>query len=179
MLKLWLRGGLTRILLTLDSKCKVPSSLPTNHQICGRRPSIENSGSRIWAVSGADHGGIPSSTRTAMELLHHASFGIGVLGVLVIVFGVCCGLIRFVLAEVSAARGLIVDEERKRLRHVLGYYLLLGLEFLIAADIIDTLMKPNTQDLVILGAIVAIRTVISYSLNSELVHEAPHKPTLT
>jgi uncharacterized membrane protein len=114
-----------------------------------------------------------------MQYLHHASFGIGVLGVLVIVFGVLCGLVRFVRAEFSAARGLSVDEERKQLRHVLGYYLLLGLEFLIAADIIDTLMKPSTQDLVILGAIVAIRTVISYSLNSELAHEAHHKPTLT
>jgi uncharacterized membrane protein len=114
-----------------------------------------------------------------MEYLHHASFGIGVLGVLVIVFGVFCGLVRFVRAEFSAARGLSVDEERKQLRHVLGYYLLLGLEFLIAADIIDTLMKPSTQDLVILGAIVAIRTVISYSLNSELAHEASHKPSVT
>ena len=103
-----------------------------------------------------------------MELLHHASFAIGVLGVLVIVFGVCCGLIRFILAEVSAARGLIVDEERKRLRHVLGYYLLLGLEFLIAADIIDTLIKPKPQEMIVLGAIVAIRTVISFSLNGEL-----------
>jgi uncharacterized membrane protein len=114
-----------------------------------------------------------------MEYLHHTSFGIGVLGVLVIVFGVLCGLVRFVRAEFSAARGLSVDEERKQLRHVLGYYLLLGLEFLIAADIIDTLMKPSTQDLVILGAIVAIRTVISYSLNSELAHEPPRKPSLT
>src|SRR5438045_8493081 len=106
-----------------------------------------------------------------MEYLHHASFGIGVLGVLVIVFGVLCGLVRFVRAEFSAARSLGVDEERKQLRHVLGYYLLLGLEFLIAADIIDTLMKPSTQDLLILGAIVAIRTVISFSLNSELAYE--------
>jgi uncharacterized membrane protein len=112
-----------------------------------------------------------------MQYLHHASFGIGVLGVLVIVFGVLSGLLRFIRAEVSAARGLSVDEERRQLRHVLGYYLLLGLEFLIAADIIDTLMKPSTQDLVILGAIVAIRTVISYSLNSELAHELSHKRT--
>lgn len=110
-----------------------------------------------------------------MQYLHHASFGIGVLGVLVIVFGVVSGLVRFVRAELSAARGLSVDEERKQLRRVLGYYLLLGLEFLIAADIIDTLMKPSTQDLVILGAIVAIRTVISYSLNSELAHKPSHK----
>ena len=114
-----------------------------------------------------------------MQYLHHASFGIGVLGVLIIVFGVLIGLFRFIRSEIGAARGLAVDEERKQLRHVLGYYLLLGLEFLIAADIIDTLMKPSTQDLIVLGAIVAIRTVISYSLNAELAHEPPHTPPVT
>src|SRR5215831_271596 len=103
-----------------------------------------------------------------MDYLHHASFGIGVLGVLIIVFGVFCGLIRFIRAELTAARGLAVDEARKQLRHILGYYLLLGLEFLIAADIIDTLMKPKPQEMIVLGAIVAIRTVISFSLNGEL-----------
>ena len=108
-----------------------------------------------------------------MEYLHHATFGISALGVLVIMFGVLCGLLRFVRSEFSAACGANVEPERRKLRQVLGYYLLLGLEFLIAADIIDTLMKPTTQDLIILGAIVAIRTVISYSLNSELRPEAP------
>ncbi len=112
-----------------------------------------------------------------MDYLHHASFGIGVLGVLVIVFGVLSGLVRFVRAEFSAARGLVVDEERKKLRHVLGYPLLLGLEFLIAADIIDTLMKPRVQDLAVLGAIVIIRTLISYSLNAELKSEHETKAT--
>ena len=107
-----------------------------------------------------------------MEYLHHATFGISVLGVLVIMFGVLCGVIRFLRSELSAARGSNVEEERRKLRQVLGYYLLLGLEFLIAADIIDTLMKPTTQDLIVLGAIVAIRTVISYSLNSELSSES-------
>jgi len=104
----------------------------------------------------------------AMSYLHHTSFGIGVLGVLVIMFGVASGLARFVRTEFQAARGRDVDDARKRLRHVLGYYLLLGLEFLIAADIIDTLMKPSVQDLLVLGAIIVIRTVISFSLNAEL-----------
>jgi len=98
-----------------------------------------------------------------MNFLHQTSFGIGVLGVLVIIFGVACGR--------------EIDEDRKRLRHVLGYYLLLGLEFLIAADIIDSLMKPSVQDLLVLGAIVLIRTVISYSLNAELKSEHQSKPT--
>ena len=106
-----------------------------------------------------------------MEYLHHATFAISVLGVLVIMFGVLSGLLRFLCSEFSAARGTNVEEQRRKLRQVLGYYLLLGLEFLIAADIIDTLMKPTTQDLIVLGAIVAIRTVISYSLNSELSDE--------
>jgi uncharacterized membrane protein len=103
-----------------------------------------------------------------MQYLHHTSFGIGVLGVLVIVFGVAGGLLRFVRSEILAARGMKVDADRKYLRHLLGYYLLLGLEFLIAADIIDTLMKPQVHDLIVLGAIIIIRTVISYSLNFEL-----------
>jgi len=103
-----------------------------------------------------------------MEYLHHVSFGIGVLGVLVIVFGVASGSLRFLSSEFRAARGLSVDKDRAHLRHLLGYYLLLGLEFLIAADIIDTLMKPTPQDLLVLGSIIVIRTVISYSLNAEL-----------
>lgn len=106
-----------------------------------------------------------------MEFLHHVSFGIGILGVLVIVFGVAGGVVRFLRSEVQSARGTNIEDDRRRIRHVLGYYLLLGLEFLIAADIIDTLMKPSVQDLVVLGAIVLIRTVISFSLNVELKSE--------
>ena len=112
-----------------------------------------------------------------MEYLHHASFGIGVLGVLVIVFGVACSLVCFIRSEIRAAGGVNANEDRKHLRHLLGYYLLLGLEFLIAADIIDTLMKPSVQDLMALGAIVLIRTVISYSLNAELKSEQEAKPS--
>lgn len=106
-----------------------------------------------------------------MEFLHHVSFGIGILGVLVIVFGVAGGVARFLRSEVQSARGKNVEDDRRRLRHVLGYYLLLGLEFLIAAEIIETLMKPNVRDLVVLGAIVLIRTIISFSLNAELRSE--------
>ena|SRR5947207_648359 len=109
-----------------------------------------------------------------MEYLHHATFGISVLGVLVIIFGVLCGVIRFLRSELASARGANVEDERRKLRQVLGYYLLLGLEFLIAADIVDTLVKPTTQDLIILGSIVLIRTIISYSLNAELAHETKH-----
>ena len=107
-----------------------------------------------------------------MEYLHHASSGIGALGVLVIVFGVAGGLLRFVRSEFLALWGSDVSRERQQLRHALGYYLLLGLEFLIAADIIETLLQPRVEELTVLGVIVLIRTVISYSLNSELKPES-------
>lgn len=110
-----------------------------------------------------------------MISLHQTSSAIGFLGVVVIVFGVINGLWRFAQSELRSVRGMDVDEERKRLRHLLGYHLLLGLEFLIAADIIDTLMKPTPQDLLMLGAIIVIRTVISFSLNAELKSDRRQK----
>jgi len=110
-----------------------------------------------------------------MNYLHHTSSVIGVLGVLVICFGVGSGLCRFARSEFRSVRGLNADVDRQQLRHLLGYYLLLGLEFLIAADIIDTLMKPTPQDLIVLGAIIIIRTIISFSLNAELRAEQKSK----
>src|SRR5436190_8382683 len=111
-----------------------------------------------------------------MDYLHHVSFGIRILGVLVIIFGVAACVTRFFRSEIQSARGRNVEEDRKHVRHVLGYYLLLGLEILIAADIIDTLMKPSVQDLIVLGAIVLIRTVINFSLNAELRSEQTTRP---
>lgn len=48
---------------------------------------------------------------------------------------------------------------------------MLGLEFLIAADIIDTLMKPTANgfnEFITLGVTIVVRTVIGWSLNAEL-----------
>lgn len=53
-------------------------------------------------------------------------------------------------------------------KNVLGGYVLLSLEILIAADIIDSIVKPTFEDILRLAAIVAIRTVISYFLNKEI-----------
>jgi len=56
---------------------------------------------------------------------------------------------------------LIPLKDTDILRLTLGTYLLLGLEFLIVADILRTNLKPNLQEVAILDAIVAIRTVIN------------------
>ncbi|MGI6545137.1 MAG: DUF1622 domain-containing protein [Fastidiosipilaceae bacterium] len=50
----------------------------------------------------------------------------------------------------------------------LAGFVLLGLEILIVADIIETIVRPALDDLLRLAAIVAIRTVLSYFLNREI-----------
>lgn len=64
---------------------------------------------------------------------------------------------------------------------ILGSYILLGLEMLIAADIIETIVEPGFEDLLLLLGIVLIRTVIAFFLNKEIaedkkeIEEANHK----
>lgn len=55
------------------------------------------------------------------------------------------------------------------LRRQLGQSILLGLEFLVAADIIRTVaVTPELRNVLVLGAIVLIRTFLSYSLQLEV-----------
>ena len=54
-------------------------------------------------------------------------------------------------------------------REQLGRSILLGLEFLVAADIIRTVaLTPTWQSVVVLGGIVLIRTFLSFSLEVEI-----------
>lgn len=46
--------------------------------------------------------------------------------------------------------------------------IVIGLEFFIAADLIKTILEPNLNQVVILAVIVAIRTVVGFSLNREI-----------
>ena len=67
------------------------------------------------------------------------------------------------------------DVERyEQYRANLGRGILLGLEFLIGADIIATVTSPLTWESVgLLGAVVLIRTVLSFSLETEIEGVAP------
>lgn len=55
-----------------------------------------------------------------------------------------------------------------RLRLKFGGWLVLALEFLLAADIIQTTASPTYEHLIELGAIAIIRTFLNYFLNKEL-----------
>ena len=111
----------------------------------------------------------------AMNILEHVSFAIGIVAIAIIVWGVLLGLFEVLKSEFYRFK----PKGKKSLnlyqiRHIVGSYLLLGLEFLIAADVIRTIVKPTLEELAILGGIVAIRTVISYFLGKELGDEGKY-----
>jgi uncharacterized membrane protein len=94
----------------------------------------------------------------------------------VIVRGVLLIVYRLVGLEFKRHRQKFVYKEREVLRHQLGSHLLLGLEFMIAADIIGTISHPTLNDMALLGSIVVIRTVISFSLQREVEKFDPPEP---
>ncbi len=103
-----------------------------------------------------------------VNILEYISIGIGVVGIFIVLWGVIVGLVEFIRAQITHLGKQRKSLPLEKIRIDLGRYLLLGLEFLIAADIIRTIVKPSLEEVAVLVAIVAIRTVISYFLNKEI-----------
>ena len=99
-------------------------------------------------------------------LLHVTSRGLEVCGVLVIVIGAVVAAGLFARHLIAGGDG---SDAYQRLRTSLARGILLGLEFLVAADIIGTVaVQPTLQNLAVLGLIVLIRTFLSFSLQLEI-----------
>ena len=76
-------------------------------------------------------------------------------------------VIAFLKLKFSTGRDLNLETDI-RMRQKLGSHLVLGLEIFIAADIISSVASPSWNKVGILGAIVGIRTVLSFFLTKEL-----------
>ncbi|WP_411372624.1 DUF1622 domain-containing protein [Enterococcus thailandicus] len=59
-------------------------------------------------------------------------------------------------------------KKNTEVKKMLGGYILLSLEIIISAGIIESIIKPTLKDIFQLAALVGIRTIISYFLNEEL-----------
>ncbi|MDQ3078686.1 MAG: DUF1622 domain-containing protein [Pseudomonadota bacterium] len=104
------------------------------------------------------------------NLLEPVALLLELAGVAVIVIATLISTATFL----RALRRTTVKPAYEQYRANLGRGILLGLEFLIGADIIATVTSPLTWESVgLLGAIVAIRTVLSFSLETEIEGVAP------
>jgi uncharacterized membrane protein len=86
----------------------------------------------------------------------------------------------FALAAVTWKRTGNGGRAFKTLRDTLGGAILLGLELLVAADIVKTVTStPSLTDAAVLGMIVLIRTVLSITIEIEVDGVVPWRKALT
>ena len=93
---------------------------------------------------------------------------ISVISLLIVTYGVLVGFVAFLRNEIKRFNGTYTINNIRQLRADFGSYLLLGLEFLIASDILKTVVDPTLDELAILGGVVVVRTILSVFLNKEI-----------
>lgn len=93
---------------------------------------------------------------------------ISIVSLLIVTYGALIAFIMFFINECGRLTGRYSSVNIRRLRVDFGTYLLLGLEFLIASDILKTVLEPTLYELGILGGIVVLRTILSIFLNKEI-----------
>lgn len=82
-------------------------------------------------------------------------------GVFIVVIGAFIATVRFALRR--------SENGYRQYRQDLGRAILLGLEFLVAGDIIRTVVvAPTLENVLVLGLVVLIRTFLSFSLQLEI-----------
>jgi len=117
----------------------------------------------LFVAARHDSGAEPVTFTAVME---HVAQAFEALGALILIVGVLWSLCMAVVAwrrTRQATRGYAA------LRRVFGRTLLLGLEVLVAADLIRTVaVSPTLDNVLVLGLIVLIRTFLSFSLEIEI-----------
>jgi uncharacterized membrane protein len=106
-----------------------------------------------------------------LEWIEFAALTIEILAVLIIVMAIFYAVGRY------AFRTILHPEDEKHyqdLKARLGKSLLLGLEILVAADVVRTVaLEATLQSVIILGLLVLIRTFLSWALVVELEDRWP------
>jgi len=110
------------------------------------------------------------SSRQWIELIAKA---VEILAIVIMVVFIVIGTTRFLFHSLHKIEGAY-----ERYRIVLGKTLLLGLELLVAADIIQTVtLELTLTNLAALGGLVAVRTVLGWTLTVEVEGHWPWQET--
>lgn len=90
------------------------------------------------------------------------------------------GITIITLAAFHAAYTLLMGLLKEKIdlnyvRYQFGCSVILGLEFMVGADIIGSLVNPNYYNMGILAIVVVIRTILSYFISLELERLTPEQ----
>lgn len=110
---------------------------------------------------------------TMHEILLYVQRSISFLGMLVILSGILIALYQYIQHFFKNKKhpGSLIND----IRLDLGRTLILGLEFIVAADLIGTTTTPDYYSVGIVASIVLIRTLLSFSLNREIMSLSKEK----
>lgn len=86
-----------------------------------------------------------------------------VVSALLLIYGGLTAAVKILLVEVFKK-----PYTYEQIRREFTNKILFGLELLIVGDVLVTVRKPTTNDLIFVGAIVVIRTVLGYFLSKEV-----------
>ena len=112
---------------------------------------------------------------TIRAAIEWAALGIEILGAVVIVAGV----LRVAITRGTVRFLLKLDQPGayESYKHQMGRSLLLGLEFLVAGDVVRTVaLEPTLGNVAVLGLLVLVRTFLSWSLTVEIESRWPWQP---
>ena len=115
------------------------------------------------AAAEAEEGGLTAMIEHGIE---QASILIEFIAAAILIVGAARFLMVAAVTAVRRRDHLSRAFQAARLR--LGAYILAGLEFLIVADILFTIVNRTLDDLIALAVVAAVRTLISYFLGKEL-----------
>lgn len=114
---------------------------------------------------------------TFTEAMDHVAQGFEAFGVAVLVLGLVWSLVFAAVVWRRSGKGRVGYQA---LRETFGGVLLLGLEILVAADLIRTVaVAPTLENVGVLGLIVLIRTFLSFSLEIEIEGVPPWRRATT
>lgn len=112
-----------------------------------------------------------------LQAMDDIARGVEWIGVAIIVLALVLSAAR---AVGDLRRGVAGAEVYRRVRAYFGRGILLGLEILVAADLIRTVaVQPTLENVLVLALIVLVRTLLSFSLDVEIEGVVPwHKRAL-
>lgn len=93
------------------------------------------------------------------------------ISIVIILSGVIMACFRLARLIIRAHKGICDDDKDSLIRLRLSFEgtLMLGLQFLMAADIIGTISNPNLQGVIVLSVvIVLLRVILSFTLSKEV-----------
>jgi uncharacterized membrane protein len=116
------------------------------------------------------------------QLIEYTVIALEIIITIIIIIIVGITLVNLFKIMVST---LINKEEKEKQREYLGQLvrrmlrgLLISLDFLVAADLLKSILVPSVTELIILAFVVALRIVLSWSLSKEIESYARQKGAL-